>query len=62
MSGGSKENKNKMIRRHLTKGTDFGKVTAAEVKRAERWIANYLREILGWETSEMLFCAAVAAL
>ncbi len=51
-----------MIRRHLTKGTDFGKVTAAEVKRAESWIANYLREILGWETSEMLFCAAVAAL
>lgn len=62
MSGGSKENKNKMIRRHLTKGTDFGKVTAAEVKRAESWIANYPRKILGWETSEMLFCAAVAAL
>ena len=62
MSGGGKENKNKMIRRHLTKGTDFGKVTAAEVKHAESWIANYLREILGWETSEMLFCAAVTAL
>ncbi len=51
-----------MIRRHLTKGTDFGKVTAAEVKRAESWIANYPRKILGWETSEMLFYAAVAAL
>ncbi|NBI17533.1 IS30 family transposase, partial [Neglectibacter sp. 59] len=28
---GSNENENKMIRRHFPKGTDFGKVTAAEV-------------------------------
>ena len=59
---GSNENENKMIRRHFPKGTDFGKVTAAEVKRAESWIANYPRKILGWKTSEMLFRAAVAAL
>lgn len=59
---GSNENENKMIRRHFPKGTDFGKVTAAEVKRAERWIANYPRKILGWKTSEMIFREAVAAL
>lgn len=59
---GSNENENKIIRRHFPKGTDFGKVTAAEVKRAEIWIANYPRKILGWKTSEMIFCAAVAAL
>ncbi len=51
-----------MIRRHFPKGTDFGKVTAAEVKRAESWIANYPRKILGWKTSEMLFREAIAAL
>ncbi len=55
---GSNENENKMIRRHFPKGTDFGKVTAAEVKRAESWIANYPRKILGWKTSEMLFHSA----
>ena len=59
---GSNENENKIIRRHFPKGTDFGKVTAAEVKRAESWIANYPRKILGWKTSEMLFREAVAAL
>lgn len=52
---GSNENENKMIRRHFPKGTDFGKVTAAEVKRAESWIANYPRKILGWKTSEIVF-------
>lgn len=59
---GSNENENKIIRRHFPKGTDFGKVTAAEVKRAESWIANYPRKILVWKTSEMIFRAAVAAL
>ena len=62
MSGGSKENKNKMIRRHLTKGTDFGKVTAAQVKRAERWIARYPRKILDWKTSEIVFNEYISAL
>lgn len=52
---GSNENENKMIRRHFPKGTDFGKVTAAQVKRVERWIANYPRKILGWKTSAIMF-------
>lgn len=52
---GSNENENKMIRRHFPKGTDFGKVTAVQVKRAERWIANYPRKILGWKTSAIMF-------
>ena len=42
---GSNENENRIIRRHFPKGTDFGNVTAAEVKRAERWIARYPRKI-----------------
>ena len=59
---GSNENENKMIRRHFPKGTDFGKVTAAQVKRAESWIANYPRKILGWKTSALVFEEALAAL
>ena len=59
---GSNECQNKMIRRKFPKGTDFGGVSDAEVARAEEWVNNYPREILGWKTSEMLFREHVAAL
>ncbi len=59
---GSNECQNKMIRRPFPKGTDFGNVTDAEVARAESWMNNYPRKILGWKTSEMLFREYVAAL
>ena len=59
---GSNECQNKMIRRPFPKGTDFGNVTDAEVARAEQWMNNYPRKILGWKTSEMLFRECVAAL
>lgn len=59
---GSNENENRMIRRRFPKGTDFGKVTAAQVKKVENWIRNYPRKILGWKTSEMLFRACLEEL
>ena len=59
---GSNECQNKMIRRSFPKGTYFGNVTDAEVARAEQWMNNYPRKILGWKTSEMLFRECVAAL
>jgi IS30 family transposase len=59
---GSNECQNKMIRRRHPKGTDFGNVTAAEVKKTEEWVNNYPREVLGWRTAEMLFQECVAAL
>lgn len=59
---GSNECQNKMIRRRFPKGTDFGKVSDAEVAKAEAWVNNYPREILGWQTSEILFQAYLAAL
>lgn len=59
---GSNECQNKMIRRKHPKGTDFGKVSAAEIKKTEEWVNNYPREILGWRTAEMLFQEYVAAL
>lgn len=52
---GTNENINRMIRRHFPKGTDFGKVTAAEVQRVEDWINTYPREILGFASSSDVF-------
>lgn len=52
---GTNENINRMIRRHFPKGTDFDKVTAAEVKRVELWINNYPREILGFMSAGQMF-------
>lgn len=55
---GTNENINRMIRRRFPKGTDFDKVTAAQVKRVEDWINSYPREILGFATSAELFSIA----
>lgn len=52
---GTNENINRMIRRQFPKGTDFDKVTAAEVKRVETWLNNYPREILGFMSSAEAF-------
>ena len=52
---GTNENINRMIRRRFPKGTDFDKVSAAEVKRVELWINNYPREILGFMSSAQMF-------
>ena len=52
---GTNENINRMIRRQFPKGTDFDKVTAAEVKRVETWLNDYPREILGFMSSAQAF-------
>lgn len=59
---GSNENQNRMIRRKYPKGTDFGKVSAKEIKEHEAWMNNYPRRVLGWKTAESLFNESVAAL
>ena len=51
-----------MIRRKFPKGTDFGKVSAAEIEAAEAWMNNYPREILGWKTSEIVFAECLEEL
>ena len=58
---GSNECQNKMIRRKFPKGTDFGKVSVAEIEAAEAWMNNYPREILGWKTAEICFRECIAA-
>ena len=45
---GTNENINRMIWRQFPKGTDFDKVTAAEVKCVETWLNDYPREILSF--------------
>lgn len=50
-----KQTVNRMIRRQFPKGTDFDKVTAAEVKRVETWLNDYPREILGFMSSAEAF-------
>ena len=52
---GSNENNNIMIRRKHPKGTDFSKVSAAQIKATEDWINNYPRKILGYTSSEAVF-------
>ena len=59
---GSNECQNKLIRRRFPKGTDFGKVTAAQIAAAANWMNNYPRDILGWKTAEICFRECVAAL
>jgi IS30 family transposase len=52
---GSNETANKLIRRHLPKGTDLTKITVATVQHIETWINNYPRKIFNYTTSAILF-------
>lgn len=52
---GTNENINKMVRRKFPKGTDFSKISAATIKKAETWINGYPREILGFYSANDLF-------
>lgn len=56
---GSNEVGNRMIRRHLPKGTDFSNLTRREVKEIEKWMNDYPRERLGWETARRAFTTAM---
>lgn len=56
---GSNEVGNRMIRRHLPKGTDFSNLTRREVKEIEAWMNDYPRERLGWATAKRAFTTAM---
>ncbi len=59
---GSNENQNKMIRRHYPKGYDFTSVTAADIRRLEKWINNYPRAIFSYYCSADLYEACLNSL
>jgi len=52
---------NRLIRRFFPKGTNFDEVTISDIRKAERWINNYPRKVLGWKTSEALVREYLAA-
>lgn len=51
---GSNENMNRIIRRFFPKGTNFDEVTISDVRKAEEWMNNYPRRILGWKSAKAL--------
>ena len=52
---GSKENNNRLIRRHIPKGEDFDEKQDRDIEYIENWINNYPRGIFGFKTSAQLF-------
>ena len=52
---GSNENANRLIRRWFPKGTDFSKVTAAQIAALQDWVNNYPRKVLNWSTSNTVY-------
>ena len=59
---GSVEQVNGLIRRYLTKGTDFNNVTAAEINRIEKLLNNRPRKCLNYRTPYEVFRLAFGAL
>lgn len=51
---GTNENHNRMIRRFYPKGTDFSRVTKAQIAELQEWMNNYPRKVLGWMTPQDL--------
>ena len=58
---GSNENMNSIIRRFFPKGTNFDEVPISEIRRAEEWMNNYPREVLGWQTAATLLRSYMSA-
>lgn len=49
---GTNENTNGLIRQYFPKGTDFTKVTRAEIKKVQRRLNTRPRKTLGWKTPQ----------
>lgn len=52
---GSNENQNKLIRRHLPKGTDLDQITDKQVRYIEEWMNTYRRRKFGYNTADQLY-------
>lgn len=52
---GTNERLNREIRRQIPKGSNLSLISDNEIRRVEKWINCYPREVLGFATSEELF-------
>lgn len=52
---GSNENQNRMIRRHIPKGTNFDRKTKKDIQKVEDWLNNYPRPMFGGRSSQQLY-------
>lgn len=59
---GSNENCNKLIRRHIPKGTDIDKYSDIEVAHIEQWINRYPRRIHKYKSAKELFDKELSSL
>ena len=59
---GSNENQNRMVRRHYPKGYDFTNTTPAEIRKLEKWINDYPREMFNYYSSAELYEACINSL
>lgn len=54
---GSNENANKLIRRFIPKGTDFGHLSNDDIERIQNWINNYPRRKLSCYSANQLLAS-----
>ena len=59
---GSNENQNRMVRRHYPKGYDFTNTTPSEIRKLEKWINDYPREMFNYYSSAELYEACINSL
>lgn len=52
---GSNENQNKLIRRHIPKGSDIDQYDKDFIQSVEAWVNNYPRKIFNGKTSQEMF-------
>jgi IS30 family transposase len=57
---GTNENTNGLIRQYFPKGTDFSKVSVAEIKRVQHELNDRPRKVLGWKKPDEVFNQLVA--
>ena len=53
---------NREIRRKFPKGTDFTRISSAQVSNVETWLNSYPRGVLGYDTPENVFNSYLSAI
>lgn len=48
---GTNENSNRIIRRFVPKGTSIGPISNEYIEKVEKWMNNYPRKVIGYETA-----------